>query len=50
MHIYSRLFRSNQNRSFYVRSNGIGLMILGLLKLGLLGGHQEFYLKSYDRK
>jgi hypothetical protein len=24
-------------------------MTLGLLKLGLLGGHQQFYLKSYDR-
>ncbi len=27
-------------RSFYVRSNGIGLITLGLLKLGLLGGHR----------
>jgi hypothetical protein len=30
-------------RSFYVRSNGIGLKTLGLLKLGLLGGHHRIH-------
>jgi hypothetical protein len=30
-------------RSFYVRSNGIGLLTLGQIKLGLLGGHRLAY-------